>query len=285
MKITLDDSLDSNILFNVFEAERKLVAEKGYIKTKNGDVLYDGKVDVDKDIIIETKGIKLGANTALKLKIVKDGKTEEIRYVASADMREVILAMEGGVSFDEISVEISVVDIVIYSKQEIANANVTLQFVDGDKHVLTDKELLEESRKVKVTIEPVNGYYVVANLKKLSEGKYAEEVKFSEYKKVMEKHPVKKYVNVVLDVTDPYAAGKVTYILNGEEITATISKELREEDSLKVKYEITESGYKFTGGVLDFITLIKTKSEDIEIASELDGTTVTVGTYIQVEKK
>lgn len=294
LRIELDKKLDSNILFDVTQTGTVLVNDKGYIDTKNGKILYDGDFNAEKDIEISADHIQYYTNTALKLEIEKDGECEDIRYVQTAKLKETISAIKGDGFCNEIVVKISMVDVVKYTQHTQVGCTIQVQLTDGDKHILKNGEVLEDSRKVIVKIIPTNNYYIDGK-KNITDGVYtSKEIKFSKYDidEILKDYPVKKLIKVTLDISDPHGVGKVTYIVNKkEEIKITSIRFLKEDDKLEVRYEITELDYEIANSsVVSSIVPggdSKTrKTWKIPVSTKLDGTKISVTQEdIQIEKK
>lgn len=92
---------------------------------------------------------------------------------------------------------------------------------------------------------------------------------------------VKTYL-VNLNVDARY--GECTVKLDGKEIKSYQNVEIRENQKLTVTYKITNDAYKFKDEtILESVT--KTRTATIPVTMSMDGTTINVQRYIDVEKK
>jgi len=254
LAVTLDKKLGTNTFFTIKQVlGETMVAEKGY--GTSGSKLYEGKVDADKDIVILGQ-MQLDVNSAIKLEITKAVGGTEIRYCTGKIFEEIITTKEGEEYCGDIKVDISLVDKVEYKPMKLENGTIELRFADTDGHVLKVNELLEENRKVVVTVTAKNGYYIEGSLGYKSNissdsTTYEAEMKFSDYEKDIEKivtkNPIKKLVMLTLNVSAPKSVGKVTYCLNGDDskiVSETGTYSFKEGDEVEITWDVSDTDYK-----------------------------------------
>lgn len=302
LKVVLDKSLNNNVLFSIEASGKNVALAKGYIKGQ--ETIYDKNVDSEQDIVISAKGTQLISGTAIKLIIEKDGKVEEIRYTTGKDLREVIAAqMSDGTYCGEMEILISVVNIITHNGSSVENGTVNLKFADVDGKVIKDGDILEDSRKVVVTITAKDGYYISYStmnlLYKENDTVYKRTMSYSDYvekiSKILADNPIKKLVKVTLSDVTPYQVGTVTFKIDGKS-KSTGTYFLKEGQKVEIIYTVPEdSEYGivsdgFTSIVGNWISKFKfvdEKTATVTVSQEMDGTVISVenSMEVQIEKK
>lgn len=161
----------------------------------------------------------------------------------------------------------------------INNAIITV--TDGKGNVLQSGEEVDDSEKITVTITPTSGYYVTGKLVK--EDVYQNTMEYKKYvsdiDKIIKEHPVKKLICVTLDTSDDY--GTCVYKVDGRAVSGTVT--LREGQSVKLEYMLTDNNYQIDGGWFDSKTK---KTEKIKISEDYDGRALSREDFkIQIKKK
>lgn len=293
LTVVLDKSLDSNILFSVDASGKNIVKEAGYIKDK--ETIYNDAIDAEQNIVISARNMQLYANKAIKLKIEKDDNTSEIRYVKGMNLEETISTQLGEGYSGAVKITISMVNYVTYKAHSGENYSVELKYADADKRVLKDGDILEEDRKIVMTMTADEGYYMDSATGqgwwREGDAVYEREMKYSDYvaklEEIIEKNPVKKLITVTLDGSAPYQSGTVTYEINGDSMEAG-TYQLKEGDEIKLTFKVAEdSGYQIVNdNIFSFINkYVDKKSETIKVSYEMESSTIRVVDYMTVEKK
>jgi len=303
LKVVLDDSVGYETAFGITASGINLKNQYYEKQTLGADfTVVDQSIGAEEEIVISASNDMLPFGYALKLDVSKvDGngvKSDEIRYLSDLPKEESISVYGNGDTtvfnkiYKQITVKISMVKVIAYEQQTIANATITVSIADSLIPLKTG-DILEDSRNVEVTIIPDEGYYVTG--KDVTDDIYKDTMKFSKYvsdrEKILEKHAVKKIYQVTLDSSDPYGVCK--YKLNGTEISGDVN--LREEDELILEYELTDNEYQFVRESDGFIEAVKNfganifskKKETVKItiSDEINGRTIKRGDYITIKKK
>lgn len=306
LKVSLDASIGYDMAFDIIAAG---VREKDcyYTKqTRDRDlIIFEDTIGIDEGLEISAKEAEIRPGNAVKLDIRKtDGNKEsvnEIKYILTTPGSAQIDLYSGSGElknlnkiYKEITVEISLAEVMKYTVQTVPHASISVRVADRDsQEPLKDGESIEGDRKVEVTISPESGYYVSG--KDVENNIYREIMKFSKYESdidtIIKKHEIKEMYSITLDSTDPY--GTVTYKVNGSERNGAI--DIREEDELVLVYELTDDNYEivrnsdgFWSGLNDWRkNTFSKKSEEVTIrlTDEINGTTIKRSDYIEVSEK
>ena len=276
---------------------------KSYAITDNTEhVFKEQKIGTDEpiQIIIKNKAIQYG--TAVRLKIVlteKDTnkKTTEIRYIDDPNEVEPFYIYQPGenatakIWYSAIKISIGIVDVEEFTEPKALN-HTTIKVEDtwntGKNSTLGDGDLVEKEQKVRVSITPDSGYYILGE--KVKNGSYSETMTYAEYRSridnIVQKHTVGKYFTIKLDRSDKYA--KYTYKLAGKVVPEDVdSIEAREGQKLELTYKITDSTYRLVKdqGGIPFIGVGASDTEmsaTIQITPEMDGRTLSKADF-QIE--
>ena len=248
--------------------------------------IIDGaKIGTETGIELSMGGRAIQSGTAVKVLIEKTDsegeKTSEYRLIDDlAEIQPPILIYadnELGTSktwYKSIRITISVVDVLEFkAPTEPKNATVSVK-VEGTQKHLQAGDLLEGSENVVVTITPGYDYYVTG--KNVNNNVYRVTMKFSKYQaeiqKIIDEHPVEKYIHITLDADDAY--GTRTYTLDGQTVSGTIR--VKSGQKLTLTYEITASGYVIDGA--NFLEKHK-KSASTTLDASWDGKTINRGSF------
>lgn len=173
---------------------------------------------------------------------------------------------------------------------KINNGTFTLQNVSNNEYI-EEGQTIAKSERVKLIITPDSGYYITG--KDIKDNQYEKIMKYSDYEKniesIKDKHEIKKYIKVKLNVEDQY--GKVSYTINNEVVNG-ISYNLKESDTIKINYELINEDYeidrsktKITTNFIDFLSNKNKTSIEIPSNFSLDGKTINREDYIKVVRK
>lgn len=189
--------------------------------------------------------------------------------------------------FKSIKITISVVDVMTFrTPTQPENATVIVRNYKTSK-ILQDGDILEGAEKVTITITANNGYYVSG--KNVKNNVYQNTVKFvkciSDIQKMVNEHPIEKYIQISLDAHDSY--GTCTYKLNGNTVHGTINA--KPDDKITLEYTITDATYVMDGAKGFLGTPIgkdeKSAVKEIKVDQSLDGTTLSRDSFeISVKK-
>lgn len=254
--------------------------------------IIDGaRIGTEKGIDFSMGGRAIQSGTAIKAYIEKidstGKKTTEYRLINDlSEIQAPILIYadnELGTSkvwYKSINITISLVDVLEFTvPKNPQNATITVKVADTQR-VLQTGNILEGSEEVIVKITPKYDYYVTG--KNVDNDIYQATMKFSKYQadiqKIIEEHPVEKYIHITLDSSDSY--GTRTYTLDGEIVTGTVRAKVGQK--LTLTYEVTASGYVIDGA--NFLEKHK-KSATITLSADWDGKTINRGSFgISVKK-
>lgn len=167
-----------------------------------------------------------------------------------------------------------------FAARTINNATISVKNQNGD--FLMNGDEVNDNEELTVTITPENGYYVTG--KKVNSDIYQDTMKYKEYvstiDKIIEEHPIKKFIRVTLDDSDDY--GICVYTVDSEMVNGTVA--LREGQRVKLEYTLTDSGrYQIDTNWLGS----KTKGTGtLDITEDFDGKTLSREDFgIQVKDK
>lgn len=296
VSLTIDKSVGTDIEFEISAVdikETKLKLEK----PKQSKKVFNKEVGTKNDLTITASGGALLDGEALKVAIQKEkvngNKEIDIQYLekipASLDIS--LYIENSNAIYESVRITVSKVGVVYVSNQKIENGFITIETTDlTNNRYLNSENVIENSRKVKISVSARSGYYVKDSGKI---DQYVDTMKYSKYvsdiEKIISKHPVKKLCNVILDATDSY--GKVTYKIDGKAVEAGVY-ELKEEQKLEIMYEITDGHHviKREGANWFENSWNKTKNKtketvEIPITASLDGKEVSRDVYINIESK
>lgn len=264
---------------------------------QNGSVVFQGKIGTDQGITVTIANNVILDGYALKLNIVKTDnrgeKRESIRYIKKLPAEEKIDVYEEGEAeahsaiYTDIEINISKAEVKSYTQQHIDHAIIRVKFDDIEEEVLQEGDILEQSRKVSVEIIPEDGYYVFGS--NVDGGRYMDTMTFSKWeknsKKILDKHPIKKFWHVTLDSSDLYGTG--VYKLDGRQVSGTIR--LRQDQKLTLEYVLSDpERYEIVrNGIASIAGIVHADTENITIyiSEEMDGSTIRPSDYITIEPK
>lgn len=256
----------------------------------------------DQDITITMSNDAILDGYALKMDIVRidseGGRKELIRYIKKLPAQEKIQiynreeAQDNLASCKEITVTFSKVKVKSYTQETLDHAKIQMTFdsgQEGEGAVLRDGDILEPDRKVTVTLIPDPGYYVEGS--KEDSGIYTDTMTFSKWekngKKILDRHPAKKFWQVTLDSSDDY--GVCVYQLDGREVSGTVR--LRQDQKLTLRYTLNDpSRFQIVSktGIFSKIEEFFHESQEeivIPVSQDTDGSTIKREDYITVEMK
>lgn len=275
---------------DVDKAGLKLEDEK---KTRE---VFNERVGTKDDLVVTARGT-LDKNKALRIEIkkeTKDGKKEDdIRYLKKlpGSLTVPLYITDSDTVYKTVALTVSKVNVVLFSCPTIKNGNITVETTDlTDNRYLKSGDVIEDSRKVKISISAKSSNYVKDSGKA---DVYSDTMKYSKFvsdiQSILSKHPIKKLCCVTLDASDPY--GTVTYKIDGK-VTEPGTYKIKEEQKLEIAYEITDGKHVIVREGANWFedrwnaVQSKTKqSVEIPIVTSLDGNKVTREMYISVKDK
>lgn len=287
LTVVLEKSVGKDMQFDIsasgIEQKDYKYEDKWY---RNDYTLIKSKIGAEQGIVISMKNRAIQSGKAVKISIEKADKDsknieKELRYINDlTKLQEPIYIYsddaDSNIWYKNVNITISVVDVNTFTETKPAQHS-TLTVKNADtKEILKAGDFIEKGQKVIVTISPEKGYYVSG--KKTSNDVYSQTMKYSEYVSdingIIEKHPIKKILEITLDKSDSYASYK--YKLEGTEVSDTVI-EAREGQELAIEYEIISSGYKLDksyGGFLKIGASNKKAQSSIKITPDMDGKTI-----------
>ena len=172
-----------------------------------------------------------------------------------------------------------------YQQKSIEHATVTLERQDGTKTL--ENEEVDNDEKVTLSVIPYRGYYVEGSPN--DSVQYTASMTYKDYvSKIDEElkwHPVKKLIELDLPFSDDY--GEYTYLVDGKEVTDHVS--IKENTTVKVKYQITDKNYKIVqDGLMSFISSLQVTENterDIRAENTMDGKALKVTDLFKVERR
>ena len=173
----------------------------------------------------------------------------------------------------------------IYRKDELLDEK-TKKFEFKPEHKLQFGDEITIKTESDITITDGDYKYISASREwSNSEELYIYKIKINDTEI---KNQSYEGVDIVEDITitlpekAPY--GTVTYKVNSKEVSGTHT--FKEGEKLKIEYKITEDGYIFSGqNTVQQLLKIKTKTEEIEIKTEHNNTTLDLSELFKVEKE
>lgn len=295
--LILDKSLETYTEFEINSVDGKVSSLK-LDNAKKSRKIDIGEVGTKDDLTLTATNGALLDGEALKVEINKetvDGKKEsDIRYLQKLpeSLSISLYISDSSTVYKTVKLTVSKVDVVAFTAPNIDNGSITVETTDlTNNRALRAGDVIESSRKIKISISAKTGYYVKDS------GKtdiYTDTMDYSKYvsniSTVLSKHPVKKLYSITLDATDAY--GKVTYKIDGKAVEAG-TYNLKEEQKLELSYEITDGSHViaregsnwFEDRVNDIQGILSKTKESVEIpiTASLDGSTVTRDKYIKVK--
>lgn len=294
--LTVDKSVGIYTEFTVEAVDMKETGLKLENEKKNKDVFRE-EVGTKNDLAILASNGSLLDGEALKFDIQKetvDGtKENDIEYLKKIpeNLKVSLYIANNNTVYKSVNVTVSKVKVAEYSSTPVDNGYVSVKTTDiSNNRYLKPGDVIEDSRKVEITISAKNGYYIKDSGKTEL---YSDTMKYSKYmdniNTILTKHPVKKYCELTLDLSDSY--GTVSFKIDGKAVEAG-SYSLKEEQNLEISYEITDGKHVISRETANWIDGLwdKTKSKtketaEIAITSVLDGGKVSRDMYIKVENK
>jgi hypothetical protein len=259
--------------------------------------VFKQEMGTKNDLTISASNGTLLDGEAIKLEIKKETtagtKETDIQYLPKLPntIKVSLYIEDNSTVYKTVKITASKVKVVAFSSPKIANGYITVKTTDiTANRILKVGDVIEDSRKVEVTVTPKKGYYVKDSGKTEN---YVDKVKYSKYvsdiTNTLAKHPIKKLYNITLDGTDP--CGVVSYKIDGKAVEYG-SYNLKEEQKLEMKYEITDGQHVIVRETSNWMsqTWNKTKSTTKEtvtvpIIASLDNEKVTRDKYIAVANK
>ncbi len=298
VSITIDKSVGIYTEFSVSAAgiDEKESALKLEDPKKKLERTFE-EVGTKDDLTLTASNGALLEGEALRIEIQKEivnGSTEkDIRYLQKLPESLTISLYNADSSavYKTVELIVSKVQVISFSSSAIANGSIAVETTDLTvNRYLRDGDVIEESRKVKLTISAKSGYYVKDSGKTED---YSDTMKYAKYvsdlDKINSKHPIKKLIRVTLDAADPY--GTVTYEIDGKAVEAG-AYALEEEQKLEMSYEITDGKHVIAregeGLLKNSLNKVKSKTKEtreIQIMPSLDGVKITRETYIKLNDK
>lgn len=298
VSITIDKSVGIYTEFSVSAAgiDEKESALKLEDPKKKLERTFE-EVGTKDDLTLTASNGALLEGEALKIEIQKEivngSREKDIRYLQKLPESLTISLYNADSStvYKTVELIVSKVQVVSFSSSAIANGSIAVETTDlTDNRYLRDGDVIEESRKIELTISAKSGYYVKDSGKTED---YSDTMKYAKYvsdlDKINNKHPIKKLIRVTLDAADPY--GTVTYEIDGKVVEAG-AYALQEEQKLEMSYEITDGKHVIAregeGLLKNSLNKVKSKTKEtreIQIMPSLDGAKITRETYIKLNDK
>ena len=297
VSLTIDKSVGTYTEFEINSVDGQVSSLKLDDAKKSKEV-FNREVGTKNDLTITASNGALLEGEALKVEIKKetvDGKKEsDIRYLQKLpeSLSISLYISNSSTVYKTGKLTVSKVGVVAFTAPSIDNGSVSVETTDlTNNRTLRAGDVIESSRKVKISISAKSGYYVKDS------GKtdiYSDTMAYSKYvsniSSVLSKHPVKKLYSITLDAADAY--GKVTFKIDGKTVDAG-TYNLKEEQKLELSYEITDGSHViaregsnwFEDRVNDIQGVVNKTKENvtIPITSSLDGAKVTRDKYIKVK--
>lgn len=297
LTVVLGKSLGQNLTFE-FEASGWVCGEENYEPAwyRNDYTLVSKqRIGTEKGISLSIGNGSIQTGTAIKIQVDKTGEDKSqtrtvkvsesyYRLVDSlTSLQEPIEIYDASclgdskVWYSSIKITIKLVDVKAFTQPSaLANSTVEVRVADTGV-ILKTGDILEESEKVTITIQPSSGYYITG--KSVQENIYQNTVQFkkllSDASNMINDHPIEKFVVVVLDTSDLY--GTCKYTIAGKEVSGTVY--LKVGDKVKLEYVITDSAYAIDGASGFLGTPLgkneTEKTETITIERNHDGQTFT----------
>lgn len=226
-------------------------------------VISNQSIGTEKGISLSMANRAIQAGTAVKILVEMSGEdksengkqiinTSYYRLVDSLTDLQAPIAIYGSdnmgsspIWYKTIRITISVVDVMSLSLPASSeNGSVTVSRYDT-KQILRNGDILEKAEQVTITISANTGYYVSG--KNVKNNIFQTTERFdkciSDIQKIIDEHPIKKYIQVTLDSSDPY--GSCVYKHNGKIVTGTIN--LKAGDVIILEYKISDPSYIIDG--------------------------------------
>lgn len=296
VKLTIDKSVD---IYTEFAIDTVDVDKTGLKleDAKKTEEVFNEEVGTKNDLVLTASNGALLDNEALKIEIKKetvDGtKESDIRYLEKLpeSLNVSLYIANSNTVYKSVSLTVSKVKVVLFPSPSVENGNITVETTDlTSNRYVKNGDVIEESRKVKISISAKSGYYVKDSGKT---DVYSDTMKYSKYvsdfQTILSKHPIKKLYSITLDASDPY--GTVTYKIDGK-VAEPNTYKFKEEQKLEISYEITDGNHIIAREGSNWFedrwndVQSKTKhSVDIPITALLDGNKVTREMYISVKNK
>ena len=289
LEVVLDKSVGKNMDFSISASGLPTVESnyEGKWIDNSMVVVEPTRIGTETGIVLTMGNRSLHAGTALKVLVelqdTEGNKTSYYRLTNNmAEKQEPFMIYpenELGTSeiwYKTVKMTISVVDVLTFSKPtNPAHATVTVRSTDTQEN-LEDGCLIEPSTDVTVTISPLADYYVTG--KNVKNDIYQDKMKFSQYQrdigKIIDEHPVEKYVHITLDTNDVY--GDIVYTLGKDNKSGSIRVKAGTE--ITIEYKVTSEGYVVDGGsdgILGMGNKDKKAKKSITITSDMDGSMIT----------
>lgn len=264
---------------------------------KKSKEVFNKEVGTKNDLTIYAANGALLDGEALKFEVQKitvDGAKEiDVQYLKKMpeSLKISLYIANSNTVYKSVKVTVSKVKVTSYKATSVENGYISVKTTDiTNNRYLKAGDVIEDFRKVEVSVTAKNGYYVKDSGKSES---YSTTMKYSKYvddiSSILTKHPVKKYCRLTLDTTDPY--GTVTFKIDGK-VVEQGQYNLKEEQKLEISYEITDGQHvivrdaaNWADGILDKAKSKTKESTTISITSVLDGNKITRDMYIKVENK
>lgn len=294
--LTIDKSVGLYTDFTIDTVDGKKTGLNLEDAKKNKDV-FSEEVGTKNDLTIYAANGALLDGEALKFEIQKetvDGTKEtDIQYLQKIpeSLKISLYISNSSTVYKSVKVTASKVNVVPYKGTSVENGFVSIKTTDiSNNRYLKDGDVIEDSRKIEVSVSAKYGYYVKDSGKTEI---YSDMMKYSKYvddiSSILSKHPVKKYCKLTLDTTDQY--GTVTFKIDGK-VVEPGQYNLKEEQKLEVSYEITDGKHviareaaNWADGIWDKAKSKTKESATISITSALDERKVTRDMYIKVANK
>lgn len=254
-------------------------------KGKNKSTTHIGTED---QITVDAESIPIMAGTAVKVEVKLSGEDKSggtLQKITStycrlaASLTEMPLKFDiydadskgsSTVWYDKIEISISVVDVQKLTLPANPQNGTIIVRNQETSELLKDGDILEGSQKVTVSIVAKTGYYVGG--KDSSGDVFRTTVKFSkcvsDLQKMVNDHPIEKYIRVTLSSVDPF--GECVYTYGGKTVSGTI--DVRQGDKIELSYKVTDQNYMISNA--GFLSSKTEAKKSITINQLYDGRTI-----------
>lgn len=270
----------------------------------SGDlIIQQEKIGTEKDITISADTLVGHNGKAIKVQVYKkvrdkSGEDEISTYFLNESSNQINIPIyvgsrqnESTVVYDGIIIRVSLTEVEQYrTPVAVENGFVAVYSCDQPRVEILDGDLVDKTDDVIVELHPDIGYYVTG--KSVKDEIYSEKIKFSDYladiRKMVEKHPIKKYIRITLDGADGY--GTCEYKYNGQVVSGFVN--VKPGDEITLQYTISEPDYRIVSGsgafkfIKDIFTNDKTITRTIAVDETYDGITLNRESFdIELEKE
>lgn len=238
-----------------------------------------GKLKSGEKVVIRTKEGYKAVAAGLEL-------TEKTYMPSTGETQYTYVVAEGDNIYADLTVCRNEAVEGAYHQPESEHGAVTLEwYMDGTR--IPENEKPEDDAKVRLCIDAYDGYYVEGSstgytdcIKNMTYDYYVSHVD-----ELMEEHPIRKLIEISLPEGDD--TGKCTYRYNDKKVSGSVR--IKEGETIEMIYRVTDDSFRVRDdGILDLLGKIFPKDyRKIQITADtsMDGRSLDIASYVQVEKK